>query len=72
MKNKKFKLFGIERAEYYENGAMKNCTLSQKNELVTALGSYVPQYGPETERSRYVPSVVFYESSALKSIALDN
>lgn len=71
MQTKKINLWGIERAEYYESGALKNCMLGQKNEIKTPYGTLVPKYGPETERSRFSPSAAFYENGALQSMTLE-
>lgn len=69
--NKKQELNGIERASYYKSGALKSCMLGQKNEIITCVETLVPRFGPENERTRYTPAVTFFESGAIKSLALE-
>ncbi|MBV4427100.1 hypothetical protein [Clostridium tyrobutyricum] len=66
------KLKGISRAEFYENGAIKECTLNDINELKTAYGILTPQYKEDGLRSKHIGSLSFYDNGSLKSIYLQN
>lgn len=65
------KLTGINKSEYYVNGVLKNCSLDEENTIPTKYGNLIPKYGPEELRKKYTPSVSFYGSGAVKSIALE-
>ncbi len=64
-------LKGISSKNYYQDGSLKDCILNEENYISTAYGELVPKYGPEEARSKYHPSVSFYKSGAIKSIALE-
>ncbi len=65
------KLTGINKSEYYVNRVLKNCSLDEENTIPTKYGNLIPKYGPEELRKKYTPSVSFYGSGAVKSIALE-
>ncbi len=67
----RLKLTGIDKSEYYANGVLKNCSLGEENTIPTRYGNLIPKYGPEELRKKYTPSVSFYGSGAVKSIALE-
>ncbi len=61
---------GISSIELYNSGNIKECSLTKKNELITFYGKLIPQYQNEGVRNKYINSLSFYESGALKKIAL--
>ncbi len=61
---------GISTIELYSSGNLKECSLTEKNELITSYGKLIPQYQNEDVRNKYINSLSFYESGALKKIAL--
>ncbi len=61
---------GISGIELYNSGNIKECSLTEKNELITPYGKLIPQYQNEGVRNKYINSLSFYESGSLKKIAL--
>jgi preprotein translocase subunit Sec61beta len=66
------KLQGVTRENHYPNGALKDVTLSEENCLNTKYGTLIPRYQIETGREKQTVPVSFYESGAIKKIALQN
>ena len=64
-------LKGIISYENYSNGNLKECILSEKNEVMTDYGLLVPQYEEDHVRRKYTFSLSFYENGYLKSISLN-
>ena len=64
-------LRGVAYLENYENGAIKCCTLSEKNIFKTEYGELVPLYKIDTRR-RLKSSVGFYENGNIKKIYLQD
>ncbi len=64
-------LRGVSYLENYENGAMKYCTLSEKNILETEYGRLVPHYSIDIRR-RLKSSLGFYENGNLEKIYLQD
>ncbi len=65
-------LDGIERAEYYPDGTLKECILNKENIVFTECGPLIPQYGEETLRRKYTKSISFYPDGNLKAVSLEN
>lgn len=65
------RLKGVEGAYYYDSGSIRGCMLNQKNTVQTLCGSLIPKYGAEDVRRKYIHSISFYESGAVKSICLE-
>lgn len=64
-------LQGVVSASYYEDGALKDCVLGERNTLSLPVGELVPQYGEEHVRRKYAKSASFYRTGALKSVLLE-
>ncbi len=64
-------LQGVVSASYYEDGALKDCVLGERNTLPLPVGELVPQYGEEHVRRKYAKSASFYRTGALKSVLLE-
>lgn len=62
---------GVTAYDVYDTGELKSVILSEKNMLVTHAGELVPAYTENTRR-KYKPSVEFYKSGMVKSVALEN
>lgn len=65
-------LSGISLVERFSNGKIKECTLSEENELITYYGKLIPQYRQDNIRRKYISSICFYENGNIKSISLNN
>lgn len=65
------KLTGVTSAYCYENGAIRDCTLNEKNVITTEYGDLIPKYGDEEVRRKTNHSVSFYQSGTIKSISLE-
>jgi antitoxin component YwqK of YwqJK toxin-antitoxin module len=63
-------LTGIVAAEYYPEGALRECTLNSANKLSTPWGELVPQYSDGGSRRKHTKSLSFYPNGDLKSVAL--
>lgn len=64
-------LFDICSPSYYKNHELESCVLQKKSVLYTPYGELIPHYREEDVRHKHIPSVVFYASGKLKSIALN-
>jgi len=64
-------LIGVTTTSCYKSGLAKDCILNQKNLISTKYGDLIPKYGTEEVRRKYSPSLSFYESGPVKSIALE-
>lgn len=64
-------LKGISTMNYYENGAIKDCSLDEENAVPTRYGKLIPKFGPEEARRKFTPSMSFYRSGAVRSISLE-
>jgi hypothetical protein len=64
-------LSGATGAYYYENGSIRGCMLNQENIISTRYGNLIPKYSEEEVRTKYRHSISFYESGAIRSIALE-
>lgn len=63
-------LCGVVFDEYYPDGTLKECLLTQKNTIVTSFGTFIAQYKDDGVRKKLTPSLSFYQSGALRKIAL--
>jgi len=63
-------LAGVESYSCYPDGELLGVKLAEKNMLITHSGGLVPAY-TETHRRKNKYSVEFYQSGAIKKIALD-
>ena len=65
-------LGGVFSYNTYPDGrTVKNVRLKEKNMIVTHAGELVQFYGDETPRSKFKPSLSFYENGLVKSVALE-
>lgn len=62
----------ISTIDFYSNGSIKECKLSEYNEIVTPNGNFVPLYEENEVRKKFINSLSFYENGDLKSVALNN
>lgn len=65
-------LKGISSAEFYENGALKECMVAERNVLITPYGQLIPWYEEDHVRRKYTASVTFYKNGNIRSILLNN
>ncbi|WP_446898664.1 hypothetical protein ACSVC9_01705 [Clostridium sp. LBM24168] len=63
-------LRGISGIDYYEDGSVKECTLSSLNRLNSSYGTLIPQYEDGGIRRKHIESLSFYKNGNLKSIYL--
>ncbi|HBF39950.1 MAG TPA: hypothetical protein DDW50_21925 [Firmicutes bacterium] len=63
-------LKGLSATEFYPDGTLKECILSQSNRIKTPYGDLIPQYQNDGVRRKYVKSLSFYQGGQLKSISL--
>jgi hypothetical protein len=63
-------LEGIVSADFYEEGKIKECSVTERNELTTSYGKLIPQYENEGVRNKYINSLSFYKDGSLRKIAL--
>ncbi len=64
-------LNGLSRCEFYDCGSIKECTLNSFNQIPTNYGVLSAQYDDSNPRKKFTKSMSFYESGALKTIALE-
>ncbi len=64
-------LSGCIDPEYYEDGSIKNCGLTERNELSLGCETLVPQYGEAEVRKKQIKSIGFYQSGSVQRIALE-
>jgi len=62
-------LKGISSIEYFTEGAIKECKLSQYSEMKTIYGILIPQYDEKEVRRKYKRSLSFYENGNIQSIS---
>jgi hypothetical protein len=63
-------LQGISSIEFFDDGSIKGCMVTELNELVTPLGVLVPQFETDKVRRKYTSSVTFYNNGNIRSMAL--
>lgn len=64
-------LKGIEEAEFYQDGKLMSCKITEPHVFKTAIGELVPQYETRDERRKVTGTIQFYENGDLMSISLD-
>ncbi len=64
-------LNGLSRCEFYDCGSIRECTLNSFNQIPTNYGVLLAQYDDSNPRKKFTKSMSFYESGALKTIALE-
>lgn len=64
-------LQGITSCTVYPNGQIEDCRLNQKNVISTLYGDLIPHCSSPGIRDKELKSVSFYESGAVRSIALE-
>ncbi|HEY8804831.1 MAG TPA: hypothetical protein VIM42_06955 [Clostridium sp.] len=62
-------LRGISNIEYYTEGVIKECKLSEYSKIKTIYGDLIPQYDEAEVRRKYKRSIAFYESGNLQCIS---
>ena len=61
---------GISSIDFYKNGMIKECSVEEENTLDTPLGHFIPQYGDDGVRHKFIKSLAFYDNGNIKKIAL--
>ncbi len=64
-------LGGITSFTSYPNGQIEDCTLNEKNLIESSYGTLIPRYGRPDMRNKELKSLSFYESGAIRSVALE-
>lgn len=64
-------IVGVINEEFDQDGNIKECMVTEYNQLKTDYGYLVPKYGESSLRSKFVKSLSFYTSGKLKSIYLE-
>lgn len=62
-------LKGISNIEFYTEGVIKECKLTEYSQIATSYGNLVPQYDDTEVRRKYKRSLSFYENGSLQSIS---
>lgn len=62
---------GMDNISTYHSGALKECTVSKKNELTTDYGVLIPQYDFSSSRKKNQYAVSFYEDGSIRGISLN-
>ena len=62
---------GVSSASFYPGGRIKDLRLDEKNALITHAGELIPQYGANSLRRKYKPSVSFYQNGMVRSVSLE-
>lgn len=65
-------LRGITSHTTYADGSIEDCSVNERNVIHTSCGDMVPHFSRPDARSKDLKSVSFYESGAIRSIALDS
>jgi len=65
------KLLGCVNVEYDAGNRIKGCCFEEENKIFLECATLVPQYGEETVRKKFIQTVSFYLSGALRRIALE-
>ncbi|MBU3154074.1 hypothetical protein [Clostridium estertheticum] len=65
-------LKGISSIEFYTDGIIKECKLSEYCEINTSYGILVPQYDEVEVRRKYKRSLSFYKNGNLQSISFQS
>jgi len=68
---KTIELTGITSCSRYSNGQIEDCKVQEKNVIHTQCGDLIPRYSSPGIRSKELKSISFYESGAVRSIALE-
>ncbi len=63
-------LHGMTSCATAEDGTVESCMLSEANEVQTVCGTLVPKW-QEDVRKKGIPSISFYPSGQIKSVALE-
>lgn len=63
-------LHGAVRAEYTSDGSLSECTLAEENRIETPCGLLTPQFEDDGVRRKFISSLSFYKSGALRSISM--
>lgn len=61
---------GIISINYYDNNVIEECKVEEYCEIVTAVGTLVPQYEDDGLRRKYTKSLSFYKNGNIKTISL--
>jgi hypothetical protein len=64
-------LYGVEDAEYYTEGSLKQCRLIEPNSLHTPSGLLTAQYRAEHVRKKYSKSLTLHQNGAIKALRLE-
>ena len=62
----------ISTIDFFPNGSIKECKLSEYTEITTPNGKFIPLYEENEVRKKFINSLSFYENGDLKSVALNN
>lgn len=70
LKVKDISLEGVVNAEQYKEGSMRSCRLNVRNVIQTPYGELIPAYEVIDARTKYRPSISYFETGEIKSIYL--
>jgi len=71
--NTKYGLFeDIAFPNYYNNGALKRCILTQRKTVTIPCGTFIPQYSDDGKRKILTKSITFHENGNISSIVLQD
>ncbi len=62
---------GITAKSFYENGAIKELMLNEKNVVITHAGELIPFYSEETPRRKYKSCLTYHQNGMVKSVSLN-
>jgi antitoxin component YwqK of YwqJK toxin-antitoxin module len=71
--NTKYGLFeNIAFPDYYDNGTLKRCILTQRNTVTIPCGTFIPQYVDDGKRKILTKSITFHKNGNILSIVLQD
>lgn len=65
-------LKGATYIQSYPDGSIKECTLTEENQLTTSYGILIPQYLDDGYRRKKIKPISFYPNGSLKNVPLQN
>lgn len=63
-------LKGATHLQFYPDGSLKRCILSEENTIETPYGIFIPQYLDDDPRRKRVKPVIFHENGTVKNLPL--
>lgn len=65
-------LKGAKHIRYYPNGNIRECILTEANEIFTPIGRLIPQYEDDGFRRKLIKPLIFHENGNLKNLPLQD